>query len=160
VCDGALATRFLAGRFPDGLNDVADGSLGGGFCGLPNEPGREPKGQQPQQPNADDHEADRDDPALRRDGVAVAVPDGGDRGAGPPQGVTECRDVRAMGVALAVQHPHGPELHGEHRRASHSAARVDEQSPGRAASHGLRPADQLQDAERTLVSCALSSLGK
>src|SRR5262249_45722782 len=67
------------------------------------DPGGQGRGHGADQSDATDHQRDGDHASHGRHRREVAVPDGGDRGDGPPHGVTETRDLGAGLVALGLK---------------------------------------------------------
>lgn len=72
----------------------------GGAADLGDEPGRDGRGDETDEGDADLHERDGNEATGAGDRVGVAVADGGDGGGGPPERVAEVGDVGARGVAF------------------------------------------------------------
>ena len=109
------------------------------------EPARDRRRHHAEQRDPGHHQRARDDAALDRDRVAVAVADRGDRRDRPPQRVAERGDRRVRGVPLGVEHGERGDEPDERDRARdverHPAARVVAQLPVEHAEHGDQPED-------------------
>jgi len=73
------------------------------------EPGRDARGDDSEQGDADQHQGAADQGPGSGRGVAIAVADGRDGGDGPPQGVRRALDVAGRRSALHVVHHRGRE---------------------------------------------------
>jgi hypothetical protein len=62
-------------------------SVSGGVGDALHEPRGDGRRDDAEQSDAGEHQADGDDPTLSGDRKPIAISDGGDRGAGPPEGV-------------------------------------------------------------------------
>ncbi|MCO5571856.1 hypothetical protein L7F22_025604 [Adiantum nelumboides] len=140
----------VGGARPGGVGLVVPGGLRTGPLDLLGEPAGDGRGHGAQHGDPGDHQAGRDQPALGRHRVAVAVADGRDRGQDPPQGVGEGRDRCvghvAFGLVDAERRDEPQQRHGDDEVGADPAAEVVPQRPGQHRHRADEP-DQAQEPQ-------------